>query len=48
MIFIRVLAYHLIALSNRLHVMDAIKHYFAARVPLSVLKVQVFVLSYLL
>lgn len=48
MIFIRVFAYHLIALSDRIHVVDAIKHYFAARVPGSVLKVQVFILSKLL
>ena len=48
MIFIRVLPYHLIALSKCFHVMDAIKHNFALRVPWSVLKKHVFVLSQLL
>ena len=48
MIFIRVLAYHLIAFSDGLHVVDAIKHYFAPRISGSVLKVHVFVLSQLL
>ena len=48
MIFIRVFAYHLIAFSNSLHVMDAIKHYFTPRIPGSGLKVHFFILSQLL